>query len=880
MDVEQLEVERNNIEIYFRRINISKLLKGLQHIADMNSRDMESQCVYNNISEAIFRTASYKIYSTYTYDEVHGIYLKSKEDMSTGILGEKSVFRLLSGYGEKTLVTDDKHPVCRYETMLNWWKSGIKMGQDLITTAFLANRDIQNHEKTTYFAWPSVVKSNNERLNKILGAGMAENHFHVNGSTQVFPLSWICLMNNYDDIPKLLEKFDKKLDRDLFFDDCDKRYEWKTMIQMAAVIRWYLFSVLMEDDERITSDAVSRFLLELTEKLCINSDVRFDSMDAKINNLKFLYGKKSSDYKVCFDYAVCHLLSSENENCNQVLSGERFFLYSCFTSIYQGRFDEIQNQLFYLYLVIKQSFRGELIQANDRRGFRNFQNYQDRKNYITKGKKYYDREQVIMSIVSSMESQEIKSLEARFAPGKSAEQIKKSVQEFDKYIDSYYQNGLERYFEESDDSLKCALDLNVFYVVHFIKLPDKEVGSVSDMGIKCRHYELRKSVHKRAEALAKEMETDSMRQRIKGIDAASSEFDCRPEVMATEFRHLRYLNPVGKSNNPFVASNPLSLKITYHAGEDFNHVLDGLRALDEAGLFLNMQRNDRIGHALALGINPVEYYDNRNNMVIVAKQDLLDDLSWFIYKCNQFDITILSSDKDIICREINSLLNEIYGSSMEAEDVKVTFDDYISAWQLRGDAPELYRTGKYQTEEEFLVNNYRNNQVNRLVDDRMRNIPSVTWLYSTYHYNLEVRNKGKETEKFVFTPTMVQIICELQRKMQFELADKGISIECNPTSNYVIGTFKRIDKHPILQFYNNSLEVDSEEIKKSAQLSVSINTDDQGVFDTSLVNEYTVMAAALEMIKDETGFQKYRPGQVYGWIDDVRKMGLEQSFHN
>ena len=62
------------------------------------------------------------------------------------------------------------------------------------------------------------------------------------------------------------------------------------------------------------------------------------------------------------------------------------------------------------------------------------------------------------------------------------------------------------------------------------------------------------------------------------------------------------------------------------------------------------------------------------------------------------------------------------------------------------------------------------------------------------------------------------------------------------------------------------------------QLSVSINTDDQGVFDTLLENEYAFMALALKKKKDKNNNKIYDIEDIYEWIDYVRKMGIEQSF--
>ena len=114
--------------------------------------------------------------------------------------------------------------------------------------------------------------------------------------------------------------------------------------------------------------------------------------------------------------------------------------------------------------------------------------------------------------------------------------------------------------------------------------------------------------------------------------------------------------------------------------------------------------------------------------------------------------------------------------------------------------------------------------------------------------------------------------------MQELVAAKGISIECNPSSNYLIGTFHEYKKHPIRRFYNKELTSDEKELNDCAQLSVSINTDDQGVFYTSLENEYALMTLALEKARDEDGNHKYNRMKIYDWINAIRKMGLIQSF--
>lgn len=61
-------------------------------------------------------------------------------------------------------------------------------------------------------------------------------------------------------------------------------------------------------------------------------------------------------------------------------------------------------------------------------------------------------------------------------------------------------------------------------------------------------------------------------------------------------------------------------------------------------------------------------------------------------------------------------------------------------------------------------------------------------------------------------------------------------------------------------------------------MSVSINTDDQGIFDTLLENEYALMELALRKAKDDEGNAKYDIESIYTWLDYIRQLGLEQVF--
>ena len=148
------------------------------------------------------------------------------------------------------------------------------------------------------------------------------------------------------------------------------------------------------------------------------------------------------------------------------------------------------------------------------------------------------------------------------------------------------------------------------------------------------------------------------------------------------------------------------------------------------------------------------------------------------------------------------------------------------------------------------------------------------------HYDEKVRKRGEEVILFKAERLYIEAVKKVQRYMQKEIAKKGIAIESNPSSNYLISTFGRYDEHPILQWYNRYLTTDTSKLNACCQLPVCINTDDQGVFETLLENEYALMALALEKAQDQNGNPLYPVTMIYEWLDKIREMGLMVSFKN
>ena len=88
---------------------------------------------------------------------------------------------------------------------------------------------------------------------------------------------------------------------------------------------------------------------------------------------------------------------------------------------------------------------------------------------------------------------------------------------------------------------------------------------------------------------------------------------------------------------------------------------------------------------------------------------------------------------------------------------------------------------------------------------------------------------------YTYLPEIVEIASALQACIQREILKKNIIIETNPSSNVVIGPIDRYEEHTLHQFVKNGIVA-------------SINTDDKGIFSTSLYNEYSLYASSASLI--------------------------------
>lgn len=563
------------------------------------------------------------------------------------------------------------------------------------------------------------------------------------------------------------------------------------------------------------------------------------------------------------DYALGPLKYDQvkEEDPNFIFAGERLLMYQMFEEIKlpRGRMDALSINLFYAYILIKESIRSEMIQSNLNVGFANFQRYQSRKmDFLVND--IYNNVFIKSAVHDSLLSNNVRHMELRFAPLNTVEGNLSIISQMDRTMGYQDQEG-------------HLVKERFFYTLHFIKRIE-ELRSPMDYYY-CQHYQRRAQVMRAAGAVAEIRERYPLiGKRIFGIDAASSEIGCRPEVFAAAFRYLKahrrmYRTAEGLQKLP-------QLRATYHVGEDFLDIADGLRAIDEAVKFLNLGYGDRLGHALALGINIKQWYEQKEYKIVLPEQDYLDNLVWIYHKLGEYGISGFENLKDWILNEFTVVFGRLYRRADDS--VRVDINNYYNAWKLRGDDPSLYENGYFDKRQmEYHRQPYLVNEIYPEAYE-IRELRDISELYYQYHFDERSRRLGSVTSEYIMTKGYVSALIEIQHAMQFDIASRGLAIETNPSSNYHIGTFRSYDDHPIVHFFNKGLVQDQEKLRACAQIPVSINTDDQGIFNTSLENEYALLASSLEAVTDDYDRKVYRPSDIYEWLDNIRVMGNDHNF--
>ena len=388
-------------------------------------------------------------------------------------------------------------------------------------------------------------------------------------------------------------------------------------------------------------------------------------------------------------------------------------------------------------------------------------------------------------------------------------------------------------------------------IFHLIKKKDRTVPNKCyldglDEKDKMQFGMLEKEYEKQIASMCRlRKEIPGLDSYLVGIDAASLENSTPVWVFSKAYNKARdsVIEKIG-----FDGIGTQSLRFTFHAGEDFRHILSGLRRMDEAVTFLKFHAGDRIGHGTALGLSPEQWRRN-NPFVVLPRMEALENYIWAHYVLSQDTAGLTFTLTDYIERRIYELARGIYGKS-QSISLQALTEGYLKMFDTTS------------------------------VDyDRCSEVKYIGFCkkiqegaYEEIIWNGEKMAMARHCKKFLsqmerpihyeVTEQDIQITETLQKILRQKLSRKGIVVEVNPSSNMAIGEVDKITDHQIYQL--NRLGGED-------NVMVCVNSDDPTVFHTNVSNElaYIYYGMLYNGVSREIALE---------WIDKVRECGIKASF--
>ncbi|MEO5330442.1 MAG: hypothetical protein H7839_00345 [Magnetococcus sp. YQC-5] len=493
-----------------------------------------------------------------------------------------------------------------------------------------------------------------------------------------------------------------------------------------------------------------------------------------------------------------------------------------------GQQNKTLIRAYHLYLLLWGFFNRFLVQQEEQFGFDQFEKFANNEMRSSSEKTYAQR----FSQLSGKNGNDINYVEGRFSP---KETFDGNVKLLTDILTGYAQfqgiTGRISLFNTTSIPNPKAMDLRL--VAHFIKTdePAKKMGS----GV--RHQALRTKLETTARSLLTLWDESSLlRKHMTGIDAANNERYAGPEVFAPVYRRFR--------RHGFE-------HFTFHVGEDFVHLISGMRAIYEAMEFLPLKRGNRIGHGTAVGIKPELWIETMQPTIMVPKQEWLDNLLFiqflFSEEHNGEPEAPLSIRDDI-----ERLTREIYtpnplSSTLDNNNNSLPLPStLLDAWKMRQLDP-LIACYPFRQKMDFLdINEYDeydndNNEYDKYkghnewqLIKKAKKKKDAFDLYLKYHQK-EYAERGEkmlavDLNDQRFSPAILR---RMQTIMLKKLHQKEIVIESMPTSNVRISFYRSHKDHHLWRW----LGLDNTE-ENNFLPPICLATDDPGIFATNLRNEY------------------------------------------
>ncbi len=491
------------------------------------------------------------------------------------------------------------------------------------------------------------------------------------------------------------------------------------------------------------------------------------------------------------------------------------------------------SRMFHTYILLLNQYYRLLVQSEAQYGFDQFQKFTLTELREPSEKEFEARFQAMHGL--RLANSTVGYLEGRFAPKTDPLKAQRLFQAILSGYLSYLRDAtsagnlstgqhrslsallteLDRYFEQATFPHRNIHRLAL--VAHFIKKDwsPKLNGKAGPY----RHYPLDMQLRRSTNVLlATFTRWPRLKTWVRGIDAAANELHAPPDIFAPVFR---VCHRAGLSRR------------TFHAGEDFRHLLSGIATMWEAIELLELRDGDRIGHGTAMGIRPSLWLDRMPGKLTLPRGEWLLSVlaAWRLLR----GVPEMQACVHRLQLELEIIAHQIFGRSLMAIDIE-------RAMALRGlSRLELMRqmTGDDDSHHESLNDLWR--EETSRVKSAYQSQPQAVSLLWEWLNDPEVLKRSSELidkeADFIDAPSYIR----LQQALMQQVADRRVLIETLPSSNVRISQYHHIGEHHSLRWMRVRGYVE----EGDPEIMVSLGSDDPGIFASDLETEFYLLYATL-----------------------------------
>lgn len=248
---------------------------------------------------------------------------------------------LLHKFATTCLINNAGTPIVIFDRLQEWRELTLLLGEDLLTTAFLACDYISGGHKPASFDWPNIISHNHLGINVELAQGLCDTHAHLKASADVFELTWMDFMNKLINRDEDYRKVLYVADAQIQYRRDQQNFEFRKMVQMAAILRLHIFETLNGKKPAMSNAKILEILDDdvYRTKHLVDFESRIRSYQTDNNKI----------FNITHEYAI---LRKPSSNIYAIHSGERELLYNFFPVISRmnHRLSNSQIYSFSIYL--------------------------------------------------------------------------------------------------------------------------------------------------------------------------------------------------------------------------------------------------------------------------------------------------------------------------------------------------------------------------------------------------------------------------------------------------------------------------------------------------------------------------------------------------